>query len=214
MLGVALEPDAALAEYMSSTVQDVDIRVEVIEDADLPAVSFDIAIAATAFHWIDPVIGHRKVFEALKPSGWWAMWWNVFGDPTQPDPFHEATLRLLERLGRGPAAGAGGFWPFALEEDGQISPIVKTRFGYHIIMRTEREDGQLKSFDDVKNQIRIRLINEKRRTNTQDFLDTLKTTSNYELDEDTLVSIDLTDMDAGEDGGADAPAAHPHLGGH
>lgn len=105
---------------------------------------------------------------------------------------------------------------FVLEEDGQLSPIVKTRFGYHIIMRTEREDGTIKSFDDVKNQIRIRLINEKRRSNTEEFLEALKTTSNYRLDETVLVSIDLSDMDTegDDDGGAAPTGGHPQLGGH
>jgi len=104
---------------------------------------------------------------------------------------------------------------FVLDEDGQLSPIVKTRFGYHIIMRTEREDGTVKAFDDVKNQIRIRLINEKRRSNTQEFLEALKTTSNYHLDEAALMSIDLSDMDSGDDDdGEAAPSGHPKLGGH
>lgn len=106
---------------------------------------------------------------------------------------------------------------FALETDGQLAPIVKTRFGYHVIMRTEREDGTLKPFDDVKNQIRIRLINEKRRAKTQDFLEALKTSSNYQLDETVLVSIDLSDMDKGDDGDAEPTAggAHGHeVGGH
>ncbi len=92
---------------------------------------------------------------------------------------------------------------FALEEDGQISEPVKTRFGYHIILRSEREDGKIKAFDDVKNQIRIRLINEKRKTRTQEFLDELKVTSNYKLDTDLLVSIDVSDI---EDEGDDPPA--------
>jgi len=101
---------------------------------------------------------------------------------------------------------------FLLDEDGQISEVVKTRFGYHIIMRTGREDGTMKPFDDVKNQIRIRLINEKRRTNTQEFLETLKTTSGYELDEEVLVELDLSDI---EGDGDDEPAAAAGVhGGH
>ncbi|RMF25274.1 MAG: hypothetical protein D6760_01365 [Deltaproteobacteria bacterium] len=80
---------------------------------------------------------------------------------------------------------------FGLTEDGQISDIVHTRFGYHIIKRTGRKDGVVRPFEDVKNQIRIRLINEKRRAQTESFLDELKKEAGYELDEQALAAVDL-----------------------
>jgi peptidyl-prolyl cis-trans isomerase C len=84
---------------------------------------------------------------------------------------------------------------FGLTEDGQISDVVKTRFGYHIIQRISREDGGLKPFDEVKNQIRVRLVNEKRRKQTEDFLADLKKESGYELDKDALASLDVPGAD-------------------
>ena len=52
---VALEPDPALAAYLSGdwTGQPVDVRVEALEDAALRADAFDLAVAASSFHWVE-----------------------------------------------------------------------------------------------------------------------------------------------------------------
>ena len=86
---------------------------------------------------------------------------------------------------------------FGLTEDGQISDIVKTRFGYHIIKRNGREDGAVKPFDEVKEQIRIRLVNEKRRVQTQEFLEKIKRDAGYQLDEEALAAASIRGGDPG-----------------
>lgn len=47
---------------------------------------------------------------------------------------------------------------------GEISDPVKSQFGYHLILVKELNDGELKSFDDVKDEIKTKLSNEKRKT--------------------------------------------------
>ncbi len=94
---------------------------------------------------------------------------------------------------------------FGFTQDGQVSEVVQTRFGYHIIMRTGREDGALKPFDEVKNQIRIRLINDKRKSQTEQFLAQLKTSSKYELDTAALNAVDFAAIE-------DAPGAENNAG--
>ncbi|MEJ2706268.1 MAG: class I SAM-dependent methyltransferase [Anaerolineales bacterium] len=39
---------------------------------------FHLAVAAQAFHWIDPNIGYAKIFKALKPEGTLALFWNMY----------------------------------------------------------------------------------------------------------------------------------------
>lgn len=78
---------------------------------------------------------------------------------------------------------------FALESDGVIADLVKTRFGYHVIRRDAREDGTTKSFDAVKNQIRARLINERRTAATAEFIALLKAKAGYRLESDVLASL-------------------------
>jgi hypothetical protein len=50
-----------------------------------------------SFHWVDQDVGLVKLGRVLRPSGWAALWWTVFGDPDRPDPFSDATNTLLEQ---------------------------------------------------------------------------------------------------------------------
>jgi SAM-dependent methyltransferase len=124
---VALEPNEDLARYLARSVGDrADICVTALEDADLPAAAFDLATAASSFHWIDPAIGLATLFRTLRPGGWIALWWTGFGDRDRPDPFHDATAQLLEgmpkspvgshRAGRMPSEGGDPIWLTALAD--------------------------------------------------------------------------------------------------
>jgi SAM-dependent methyltransferase len=95
---VAIEPDPRLAAFLSEggrTVPALRIVNSVFEDADLAPSSFDLGICATAFHWLDESSALQRIADALRPGGWWAPFWNIYGDPQKRDTFHEATLDLL-----------------------------------------------------------------------------------------------------------------------
>lgn len=127
---VAVEPAQALAEQLVARVTPND-RLEVIvgafEDVDLPPFAFDLATAATAFHWLDPERALPKIASILRPGGWLALWWNVFGDPELPDPFHDATRTLLQNVAPGPSAGTGGT-PFALDVSARLAELTDHGF--------------------------------------------------------------------------------------
>jgi len=104
---VALEPDPALAAYLDTTLRDrIEVVVTALEDAELRAASFDLAVAASSFHWVEEERGLAKLFEALRPGGWIALWWTLFGEPGEPDAFIEATSPLLENLKASPTHAA------------------------------------------------------------------------------------------------------------
>ncbi len=85
---------------------------------------FDLGVSATAFHWLDEDAALIKVAELLRLGGWWAMVWNVFGDESRADPFHEATKALLEGPSS-PSEGTDGV-PFALNAEARLAALERT----------------------------------------------------------------------------------------
>jgi SAM-dependent methyltransferase len=48
---------------------------------------FDLAVAATSLHWVRLDVALSKLAQALRPGGWLAAWWTVFGDPERVTDF-------------------------------------------------------------------------------------------------------------------------------
>jgi SAM-dependent methyltransferase len=116
---VAVEPDPRLAEYLTRTPR-LKVIAEPFETARIEG-AFDLGVSATAFHWLDEQPALAKIARLLKPGGWWAMVWNVFGDDARPDPFHEATFALLNDGPRSPSHGGHTGVPFALNINARLS---------------------------------------------------------------------------------------------
>jgi SAM-dependent methyltransferase len=127
---VVVEPDERLARFLEQRIREVgaavDIRATSFEEIALEDASFDLAVSATAFHWIDQAEGLAKVARLLRPRGWWAAWWTVYGDPELPDPFHDATVRLMQNLQDSPSAGVSFRAPFALDVDARLADLDAT----------------------------------------------------------------------------------------
>ena len=123
---VAVEPDERLAAFLQETNPNKELTVVVttFEDIVLREASFDLGFSATAFHWLDEDSALTKVAKLLRPSGWWAMLWNVFGDSGRADPFHEATKSLLTKP-LSPSDGNGDV-PFALDAEARIAALGRT----------------------------------------------------------------------------------------
>jgi SAM-dependent methyltransferase len=102
---VAIEPDPELAEYLPSVVGErPEVLRTTLEDADLPPAAFDLAVAASSFHWVDAPVGLAVIRHALRPGGWWAMWWTHFGDESRPDAFRDAIDHLMDDVASSPGA--------------------------------------------------------------------------------------------------------------
>lgn len=141
VVAIELGPDLA-ATLAGSLVDDassdrLSIHVGAFEevplDGDLRPESFDLIVSATAFHWIPQPDGFERCHRLLKPSGHLALWWNFFGDPDRPDPFHEAIQPLLAakapELIQGDSAAAGAH-PYALDVSARVADFDRSgRFG-------------------------------------------------------------------------------------
>jgi SAM-dependent methyltransferase len=60
---------AAVARRNLARFPQVQVVTAAFEDWPLPAEPFDVVLAATAFHWIDPVVRVTKAADALRPGG-------------------------------------------------------------------------------------------------------------------------------------------------
>ncbi|MBN8806825.1 MAG: class I SAM-dependent methyltransferase [Sphingomonas sp.] len=81
---VAVEPDAGMVEYLRATI--ADRRLHIVDsgfvDTDLPHAAFDLAVAACAFHWIEPAAGHAKLRAIVRRGGAVALWWHSYATRT------------------------------------------------------------------------------------------------------------------------------------
>jgi SAM-dependent methyltransferase len=113
---VAVEPDPQLARYLESAFRErVEVRVAALEDVELEDDAFDVAVAASSFHWVDEEMGLGRLQRALEPGGWIALWWTIFGDDERPDPFRAAVDPIMRELPSSPSEGRSGAPRFPLD---------------------------------------------------------------------------------------------------
>lgn len=95
---VAVEPGAQLAAVLAQRFaqQQLEVRIGDFETVDL-AGPFDLAVAATSFHWVDLTVSLPKLSQLLRPGGWLAIWWNLFQDPARPTTFRAALDRVYQQ---------------------------------------------------------------------------------------------------------------------
>jgi SAM-dependent methyltransferase len=120
---IAIEPDPRLAQFLRTSLPDprFEIVTEPFETASLQATGFDLVASATAFHWLDAIPALRRIAGLLRPGGRVALWWNVFGDPDRPDPFHDATTHLFAGQKASPSQGKSGRQEHALDIEARLA---------------------------------------------------------------------------------------------
>src|SRR5690348_1013215 len=100
----AIEPGmdmAALARQRLATFRNVTVETSSFEDWDDRGERFDVVVAASSWHWVDPSIGWRRAHDLLHPGGWMALLGNVVvRRPGEPEVYAE-TADLHERFAPG-----------------------------------------------------------------------------------------------------------------
>ena len=103
-LVTAIEPGAgmaALARQRVAAFGNVEVENSAFEEWDDCGRRFDVLVAASAWHWVDPSIGWRRAREVLRPGGWMALLGNVIvRRPGEPEAYAE-TADLHERFSPG-----------------------------------------------------------------------------------------------------------------
>ncbi len=94
---------------------------------------------------------------------------------------------------------------FALKQ-GEISDVVKTQYGYHIIMVVERKEGERRPFDQVKEQIKATLRNKAIQDQQDKRYAELKQNANVKIDDMVLEKLQVPQGMAGSEA--------PMTGGH
>lgn len=98
---IAVEPGAgmvALARQRLAAFGKVGIEMSKFEDWDDRGRHFDVLVAASSWHWVDPSIGWRRAHDVLQPGGWMALiGYVVVRMPGEPEVYAE-TADLHERF--------------------------------------------------------------------------------------------------------------------
>jgi SAM-dependent methyltransferase len=94
-LGVNL---AAIARQRLAAYPQVEVLTGAFEDWVPHKGAFDLVIAATAFHWLDPVIAYPKIACALRTGGTMALFWNLHVHSDTSLGFFEAVQQLYCRF--------------------------------------------------------------------------------------------------------------------
>jgi SAM-dependent methyltransferase len=112
----AVEPGVdmgALARQRLARFTNVTVETSTFEEWDDRGRHFDLLVAASAWHWVDPSIGWRRAHDVLNPGGWLALLGHVVVRRHGEPEVYAETADLHERF----SPGNPGWGHPPLEED-------------------------------------------------------------------------------------------------
>ncbi len=170
ILGIELgERLAAIAAQNCRKYPGVKIKNMAFEDWDCEERSFDLAIAADAFHWIPPKIGYPKVARALKDTGSVAFFWKV---PIESETelsrtidkvFQETGPEFINPDKRFTAKWLEEIVTASFEKSGHFENVVTKQYFWPTILTTKDYINDLRTFsmhDGINNEKREHLYKE------------------------------------------------------
>lgn len=130
---VALEVGEPMIRRLRFRSPDVRAVIATAEQIPLRANSVDLAVCATAWHWLDVAATVEELRRVLRPGGHIALWWanNRWGEGVDWEEARRSVYeRWKARYGSRPPTYAG-VWPTAAAEDLRqrgLSVIVEREF--------------------------------------------------------------------------------------
>jgi SAM-dependent methyltransferase len=100
----AVEPGldmATVARQRLSDLPNVEVETSSIEEWDDRGRRFDLIVAASSWHWVDPSVGWRKAHAVLRPEGWMALLGNVVVSRPGEREVYSETADLHEQFSPG-----------------------------------------------------------------------------------------------------------------
>ena len=116
----------------------------------------------------------------------------------KPDSFGDLAKKLSKDTATAPGGGDLGWFGrgrmvpefekavFDLKQPGEISGIVRSPFGFHVIKLIERKEGKARPFDQVREEIRSKLLQDVQRKRMEAYFEDLKRKAKVEIDEKVL----------------------------
>lgn len=130
---------AAAGRRNFAGLPDVEVIEAAFETWPAEVVAFDLVFAATAWHWIDPVVKYRRAWELLRPGGHLAFWAATHVFPAGGDPFFRDIQDVYDEIGEGLPPGASWPQPGELPDDtaeiegsGLFGPVAVRQFDWEI----------------------------------------------------------------------------------
>ena len=119
VLGV--EADPRMAEVAGR--KGIEVEVSEFERWDARGRSFDLAISAQAWHWLDPEVAPVRAADALRPGGRLALFWNI----GRHDPDVRAALTAVyEREAPSLAGETSALGMLPDEREGRLGQLARS----------------------------------------------------------------------------------------
>jgi SAM-dependent methyltransferase len=145
---------AAAARSHLASFPDVEI-IEAAFETWRPArgTSYDLVFAATAWHWIDPVVKYQRAWQLLRPGGHLALWTAAHVFPVGGDTFFLDIQHLYDEIGEGLPPGAA--WPrpgelpdiaAEIEGSGRFEDVAVRHFDWEVSYSAEEYIRLLDTF--------------------------------------------------------------------
>lgn len=109
--------------------------------------------AATAWHWIDPVVKYQRAWQLLRPGGHLALWTAAHVFPVGGDTFFLDIQHLYDEIGEGLPPGAA--WPrpgelpdiaAEIEGSGRFEDVAVRHFDWEVSYSAEEYIRLLDTF--------------------------------------------------------------------